>query len=554
MSILKMEKKTRKRCPNGTRRNPKTGRCVTIKDKKTVKKTRVIKEKTIKKENTAVKVKKVCTPKKPLYNPVTNRCVLDTPLNRKKLALLKAAKPQPVVKKSPPLVVKKSPPPVVKKTKKVCTPKKPLYNPVTNRCVLDTPLNRKKIALLKIPDHKKLSKPVIVEQTKPVPTPAPKPTPKPTVKKCPENKPLYNPVTKRCIKNTLANMKKLGLELKQKTEEIKETKKYKIKSSQVNLRVDEADLLRNFDKVLNNMWKGTMYKIVIAMHYVLNRHKNACFVSGKIDTPQKRISYEKFNIIYYIDNDFYNDPTQHKIVFKKDDVNKARIRRNRKIVEFMTVPANFNLKQQVEDCKRNNKRFLVGLIYLLNRLEHSAHENSYIYDIEKQELELFEPNGAVSATIKNRFKTTRFYKAFLDYFKQNNIPIKRFYKPIDYCIRGPQRYDFYSVNKIIDPPGGYCAAWSVYYLDARLSNPNIPRDTLIRFMENAFRDDSAVFINSYTHYVFTQFLTNILDIRRIEKVSPTFFENFKKDRLTRNEKKFLNYILAKEMTHLLTKM
>ena len=132
-------------------------------------------------------------------------------------------------------------------------------------------------------------------------------------------------------------------------------------------------------------------------------------------------------------------------------MNKARIRRNRKIVEFMTVPANFNLKQQIDDCKRNNKRFLVGLIYLLNRLEHSAHENSYIYDIEKQELELFEPNGAASATIKNKFKTTRFYKAFLDYFKQNNIPIKRFYKPIDYCIRGPQRYDFYSVNKIIDP-------------------------------------------------------------------------------------------------------
>ena len=137
---------------------------------------------------------------------------------------------------------------------------------------------------MKIPDHKKLSKPVIVEQTKPVPTPAPqpkpapKPTPKPTVKKCPENKPLYNPVTKRCIKNTLANMKKLGLELKQKTEEIKETKKYKIKSAQINLRVDEADLLRNFDKVLNNMWKGTMYKIIIAMHYVLNRHKNTCFV------------------------------------------------------------------------------------------------------------------------------------------------------------------------------------------------------------------------------------------------------------------------------------
>ena len=349
-------------------------------------------------------------------------------------------------------------------------------------------------------------------------------------------------------------MKKLGLELKQKTAEIKETKKYKIKSAQVNLRVDEVDLLQNFDKILNNMWKATMYKIIIAIHYVLNRHKNACFVSGNINSPQKRINFEKFNIRYVIDNRFYNDPDKTKIVFKKDDLNKNRIRRNRKIVEYMTVPIHFNLKEQIQNCKRNNKRFLIGLIYLYNITKRSAHENSYIYDIEKQELEIFEPNGGVAPDIKNVFKTSHLYAAFLNYFKENDIPITKFYKPIDYCIRGPQAYDYYSTKKIINPPGGYCAAWSIYYLDARLSNPNIPRDTLIRFMENGFKDDSAVFINSYTHYVFTNFLTNVLDIKQIEKDYPTFFENFKKDRLNRDEKKILNDLLVKEMTHLLIRL
>ena len=73
-------------------------------------------------------------------------------------------------------------------------------------------------------------------------------------------------------------------------------------------------------------------------------------------------------------------------------------------------------------------------------------------------------------------------------------------------------------------------------------------------MENGFKDDSAVFINSYTHYVFTNFLTNVLDVKQIEKEFPSFFENFKNDRLTRDEKNFLNDLLAKEMTQLLTKM
>jgi len=258
--------------------------------------------------------------------------------------------------------------------------------------------------------------------------------------------------------------------------------------------------------------------------------------------------------MYLIDRGFYYDYTASKIVFKKDDINKARIKRNRKIVQFMTVPINLDLAQQIQKCKKNNRRFLVGLIYLHNQPEHKAHENSYIYDIKKQELEIFEPNGGNAININKNFKVKQFYKVFLDYFKQNNIPVKKFYKPIDYCVRGPQLYDHYTTNKINNPPGGYCAAWSVYYLDARLSNPNIPRNILIRFMENSFKEDSAIFINSYTQYVFTNFLTNILDVKKIERDYPTFLNNFKKDSLTRNEKKYLGDILVKEMSQLVITM
>ena len=66
--------KTLKRCPNGTRKNHKTGKCDRIKNPKLQKQAK----KTMKKT-------KVCPPEKPLYNPETNRCVKDTALNRNKL-------------------------------------------------------------------------------------------------------------------------------------------------------------------------------------------------------------------------------------------------------------------------------------------------------------------------------------------------------------------------------------------------------------------------------------------------------------------------------------
>ena len=260
---------------------------------------------------------------------------------------------------------------------------------------------------------------------------------------------------------------------------MKKTKEFKQLSAHINVDSSKADLLENFDKVLDNIWQGSMYKLLIAMYYVLKRHKNACFLSADVNTPQKRINYEKFNIMYKKDRRFY-PYSGMDIVYRKDDKNKQRIRSNRTVVDYMMVPKTLNIKQQIEKCKKNNKRFVIGLIYFNNMLTHSAHENSYIYDIQNQTLEIFEPNGAVDYIFNKKYGLKNFYKEFLNYFKEIGIPIRKFYKPMDYCpSRGPQSYDYYTSRLIKNPPGGYCAAWSIYYLDARLSNPNVPRDLLI---------------------------------------------------------------------------
>ena len=437
----------------------------------------------------------------------------------------------------------KSPSPIKLRplTRKNCPPHKPLYNPITNRCVLDNKLNRNKITKL-----------------------APEPSPKPVLqlKKCPPHKPLYNPITNRCLMNTLANMKKLGLEFEKKTKQIKKTQTYKEISAKINLDLKKADLLQNFNKVTDNIWEGNIYKILIGLHYVLKRHKNACFLSGTVDTPRRRVNFEKFNIIYETttQNDFnknnsYGFYKDLEVINKKEyDVIKKQNGKNIKIkiAETMFVSKSFNLKKQIDECKKNNKRFVVGLIFLGFKIsdELGGHENSYIYDIKKQELEIFEPNGSIVDSIRERYNTNNFYSEFLKYFKKNKVPIKKFYKPIDYCPIGPQYNDPYSVYLIKNAPGGYCAAWSIYYLDARLSNPNIPRDLLITTMNTNFRDESAVFINSYSTFIVTHFLTNVLDFNKLKKKYPTFLKNFNNNKLTKAQQKYLNEQLLKEMNNL----
>jgi len=126
----------RHRCPNGMRKNPKTGNCEPT-GKKTMKQSR--------KKNIVVKSKtqkKKCPPNKPLYNPQTNRCVTDNALNRKKLANINVVKNKEVKQRS----------------KKKCPANKPLFNPKTNRCVKDTVLNRRKITQIELELDKERSK------------------------------------------------------------------------------------------------------------------------------------------------------------------------------------------------------------------------------------------------------------------------------------------------------------------------------------------------------------------------------------------------------------
>jgi hypothetical protein len=96
-------------------------------------------------------------------------------------------------------------------------------------------------------------------------------------------------------------------------------------------------------------------------------------------------------------------------------------------------------------------------------------------------IERFEPHGA------------RAYELFKDYHYETLDEQLAYYfatqygleyiSPIDYCpALGPQSFEHY-INE-----SGYCATWSLWYIDMRLTYPDVDRETLVKGMFNKLHD------------------------------------------------------------------
>jgi Leucine-rich repeat (LRR) protein len=109
----------------------------------------------------------------------------------------------------------------------------------------------------------------------------------------------------------------------------------------------------------------------------------------------------------------------------------------------------------------------------------SGHGNMLIYNTITKELERFEPHGSkfYGAGITN--KTWDALDIDIQsYFKNNNIEISKYYTPSDFCpLLGVQVLEERDVKE--GDPGGFCQAWSTWYIELRLSNPDISRKDIM---------------------------------------------------------------------------
>lgn len=226
------------------------------------------------------------------------------------------------------------------------------------------------------------------------------------------------------------------------------------------------------------VWDPTDENIHIGLFFLMNKFKNsACFV---------------FN---------YNFETE-----SIDDIqwyaNKEELQTSSSLLEKLNYCIN-----------KDDIRFIIIPVSLFT--ETDAHANMVIIDKKAKSIHHYEPNGILKfETFKPQLlykKLDNFFRTYFDFSKRNFFTryiygtTYKYYKPKDWC----PAYGLQSIESELDvhpffDVDGYCAIWSLFWLDIVLSNPEIPQDKLLLNLMNTLSYDSFLFrefINKYSQFI-----------------------------------------------------
>lgn len=166
----------------------------------------------------------------------------------------------------------------------------------------------------------------------------------------------------------------------------------------------------------------------------------------------------------------------------------------------------------LKNClNESSKRFviiplrLVSITSCRNPDNKDHHSNLIVIDKKNKTFERFEPNGGNTAVDPFWFDSQQLNHHLELLFREQLRDGFRMIPPTDVCpsigIQSLQAdEEITTVNKL----GGFCAMWSLWYLELRISNPDIPsKELLTQAIEEIKKedDDFTKFIVNYTIFI-----------------------------------------------------
>ena len=212
-----------------------------------------------------------------------------------------------------------------------------------------------------------------------------------------------------------------------------------------------------------------------------------------------------------------------------------------------------NLSNLLINCITRVESNIIIIPVQLLLPQGDAHANVLIYRKNLRQIEHFEPHGSNFSRNKMNIYNQiieRWIKAFVVLLNTKLISIKqpdvKFIDSSEVCPRidGLQNLEGWSsLTKIADlEPSGYCAAWSLFFTELCLKNPEIPSSELLNYIFNILeRMDNAkkmnylreiirgysVFINEKIGQYFSVFFKSGLTIEKLKNLSRIDLFNFR---------------------------
>lgn len=182
-----------------------------------------------------------------------------------------------------------------------------------------------------------------------------------------------------------------------------------------------------------------------------------------------------------------------------------------------------NYQKMLNDSRCRFVYFIIifNTVYFQNGEDPKYHANTLIVDKKKKTIERFEPSF-ISRHPK-AFDRIEISEKVSNYIRKRFVDGKHVLKYIDYSrIINPNVQNYDSNSSPLSKEGGYCHAWSYWYLDMRLSYPELDPITLINDTVKQARQRG---VSLYT-----------LILEYSNDAITSFFKEFGLDRLSQEEK------------------
>lgn len=175
------------------------------------------------------------------------------------------------------------------------------------------------------------------------------------------------------------------------------------------------------------------------------------------------------------------------------------------------------LAKNIANCiKRGEKTIIIPLSYERGK---TGHANILIYRRKTNELEHFEPHGSdYMSDIRLQEVSKKFLLSFTsilnDELKKDNLPEVKYIEASQVCpyIEGLQNLELKSQLKLSkNEPPGYCAAWSMFFMELCLKNPDISSRDILTNIYNYLSTKSDAYdylrkmIRGYSGYIYEKF-------------------------------------------------
>lgn len=209
-----------------------------------------------------------------------------------------------------------------------------------------------------------------------------------------------------------------------------------------NMKIEIPDGGSHVDKT---SFKGTAKYNIKAMKYLSKKHKNHCVIIPETNL-KKSVEHSEVSL---------------------------RWNQTKEYDGYISIPKGF--WKAVDKCK-GSKRFVI-FPFGFTCSDGSGHANYMIYDSKNKSLERFEPYGYKESDCINAPDLDENIRDMM----QKKWEIREYYKPLDFIpMIGVQTIQRNEYNEKKGDPVGFCSVWAAWYADLRLTNPDTPRDILVK--------------------------------------------------------------------------